>query len=132
MTAALPATRNGPPSPQTETIATATPVTAQPQSAAPAPAAQTIVTPKVVPTSSAFDLGALVNSIEIPENEQVPSQVPVDLTKLKAAAPKASALDAAKTTKIDPKAAAKAKLEKSKSGTRLGANCHRRRERAWL
>jgi Flp pilus assembly protein TadD len=35
-----------------------------------------------------FDLGALVESIEVPEDEKRPSVAPVDLTKIKAAPPK--------------------------------------------
>jgi Flp pilus assembly protein TadD len=109
----VPTTLNGPPAPQasTLTVATAAPVTIQPQLAAPVPTPQPTATPVAVPASSTFDLGALVSSIEIPESEQVPSQVPVDLKKLKPAAPKVAAVDAAKTAKVDPKAAAKAKAE---------------------
>jgi Flp pilus assembly protein TadD len=50
--------------------------------------------------SSRFDLGAIVEAIDIPESEQRPSQIPVDLKKLKP------------VVKIDPKLAAKAKAEK--------------------
>lgn len=50
--------------------------------------------------SSRFDLGAIVEAIDIPESEQRPSQVPVDLKKLKP------------VVKVDPKLAAKAKAEK--------------------
>lgn len=50
--------------------------------------------------SSRFDLGAIVDAIDIPESEQRPSQVPVDLKKLKP------------VVKVDPKLAAKAKAEK--------------------
>ncbi len=50
--------------------------------------------------SSRFDLGAIVEAIDIPESEQRPSQVPVDLKKLKP------------VVKVDPKLAAKAKVEK--------------------
>lgn len=111
--AVLPAALNGPPAPQATTMVAATPVAVQPQLAAPVPAPQPAATSVAVPASSAFDLGALVSSIDIPESEQVPSQVPVDLRKLKSAAPKLAAVDAAKAAKVDPKAAAKAKLEKA-------------------
>lgn len=112
-TAVLPTTLNGPPEPPASTsiAMAAAPVTVQPQPAAPVPTPQPTPTAVAVPASSAFDLGALVSSIEIPESEQVPSQVPVDLKKLKPAAPKVAAVDAAKTAKVDPKAAAKAKAE---------------------
>ena len=50
--------------------------------------------------SSRFDLAAIVEAIDIPESEQRPSQVPVDLKKLKP------------VVKVDPKLAAKAKAEK--------------------
>jgi Flp pilus assembly protein TadD len=50
--------------------------------------------------SSRFDLGAIVEAIDIPESEQRPSQIPVDLKKLKP------------VVKVDPKLAAKAKAEK--------------------
>lgn len=109
--AALPVTNSGPPAPQTAPVTVAAPVDMKPQvvvttTAAPAPA-----TSVAVPASTAFDLGALVSSIEIPESEQVPSQIPVDLKKLKPAAPKVAAVDTVKTAKIDPRAAAKAKVE---------------------
>jgi hypothetical protein len=87
------------------TLAVATP----PQ---PAPA-KIIAAPTSVPASTAsagFSLDAIVGAIEIPESEQRPSEVPVDLKKLKPVTPKAAA-DASKAPKIDPKAAAKAKLE---------------------
>ena len=61
--------------------------------------------------SSGFDLGAVVASIEIPEGEQLPSQVPVDLKSLKPVMTKVAA-ERAKIAKVDPKIAAKAKLEK--------------------
>lgn len=61
--------------------------------------------------SSGFDLGAVVASIEIPEGEQLPSQVPVDLKSLKPVMTKVAA-ERAKVAKVDPKIAAKAKLEK--------------------
>jgi Flp pilus assembly protein TadD len=89
------------------TLAAATP----PQ---PAPA-KIVAAPTAVPASTAtasagFSLDAIVGAIEIPESEQRPSEVPVDLKKLKPVTPKAVA-DASKAPKIDPKAAAKAKLE---------------------
>ena len=87
------------------TLAAATP----PQ---PAPA-KIIAAPTSVPASTAsagLSLDAIVGAIEIPESEQRPSEVPVDLKKLKPVTPKAVA-DASKAPKIDPKAAAKAKLE---------------------
>lgn len=107
----LPATLNGLPAPQAGAVVAATPVTIQPQLAAPVPTSQPAATEVAVPASSAFDLGALVSSIEIPESEQVLSQVPVDLRKLKPATPKLAAVDASKAAKVDPKAAAKTKLE---------------------
>ena len=60
------------------------------------------------PTTVPFDLAAIVGSIEIPESEQKASAVPVDLKKLKPAAPKVAAVDIAKAVKVDPKTAAKA------------------------
>lgn len=56
--------------------------------------------PAVRVASSRFDLGAIVEAIDIPESEQRPSQIPVDLKKLKP------------VVKVDPKLAAKAKAEK--------------------
>lgn len=85
--------------------------------------AASVVSPIVsaAPTSSppiqpsrtpAFDLASIVSAIEIPESEQKPSAVPVDLKKIKPAAPKLAAADtSAKTAKVDPKIAAKAKAE---------------------
>ena len=61
--------------------------------------------------SSSFNLSAIVEAIDIPESEQQPSQVPVDLKKLKPQAPKATA-EPVKVAKVDPKIAAKAKAEK--------------------
>lgn len=67
------------------------------------------ITPSATP---AFDLASIVSAIEIPESEQKPSAVPVDLKKIKPVAPKSvGAVDVAKTAKIDPKAAAKTKAE---------------------
>jgi tetratricopeptide (TPR) repeat protein len=64
--------------------------------------------PPLLVASSIFDLGAIVEAIDIPESEQQPSQVPVDLKKLKPLAPKATAEPA----KVDPKVLAKAKAQK--------------------
>jgi len=50
--------------------------------------------------SPSFNLSAIVAAIDIPESEQRPSQIPVDLKKLKP------------VVKVDPKLAAKAKAEK--------------------
>lgn len=100
------------------TVAGTTPIAQEPVSIAavtpsqPAPA-KIIAAPTSVPASTAsagFSLDAIVGAIEIPESEQRPSEVPVDLKKLKPVTPKAVA-DASKAPKIDPKAAAKAKLE---------------------
>jgi Flp pilus assembly protein TadD len=67
----------------------------------------------VAPASTpAFDLAAVVGAIEIPESEQKPSAIPVDLKKIKPAAPKIAAAEtSSKTPKVDPKVAAKAKAE---------------------
>ena len=100
------------------TIAAATPTAQEPVSLAAATPPQTapakiIAAPTAVPASTAsvgFSLDAIVGAIEIPESEQRPSEIPVDLKKLKPVTPKAAA-DASKAPKIDPKAAAKAKLE---------------------
>lgn len=73
-----------------------------------------IVVPPVATASPtpAFDLASIVSAIEIPESEQKPSAVPVDLKKIKPAAPKTAAVEpATKTAKLDPKAAVKAKAE---------------------
>ena len=100
------------------TVAGTTPTAQEPVTLAsvtppqPAPA-KIIAAPTSVPASTAsagFSLDAIVGAIEIPESEQRPSEVPVDLKKLKPVTPKAVA-DASKAPKIDPKAAAKAKLE---------------------
>lgn len=104
------------------TVAAATPPAQEPVMLAaatppqPAPA-KIIAAPTAVPASTAtasasagFSLDAIVGAIEIPESEQRPSEIPVDLKKLKPVTPKAAA-DASKAAKIDPKAAAKAKLE---------------------
>jgi tetratricopeptide (TPR) repeat protein len=72
-------------------------------------------TPETVPAASvssrSFDLSAIVQAIDIPESEQRPSQVPVDLKTLKPQAPKATA-ESVKVAKVDPKIAAKAKAER--------------------
>ncbi len=100
------------------TVAGTTPTAQEPVSLAaatppqPTPA-KIIAAPTSVPASTAsagFSLDAIVGAIEIPESEQRPSEIPVDLKKLKPVTPKAVA-DASKAPKIDPKAAAKAKLE---------------------
>jgi Flp pilus assembly protein TadD len=100
------------------TVAGTTPTAQEPVSIAavtppqPTPA-KIIAAPTAMPASTAsagFSLDAIVGAIEIPESEQRPSEVPVDLKKLKPVTPKAVA-DASKAPKIDPKAAAKAKLE---------------------
>jgi Flp pilus assembly protein TadD len=100
------------------TVAGTTPTAQEPVSLAaatppqPTPAKITAA-PTSVPASTAsagFSLDAIVGAIEIPESEQQPSEIPVDLKKLKPVTPKAAA-DASKAPKIDPKAAAKAKLE---------------------
>ncbi|WP_397576003.1 hypothetical protein [Sphingorhabdus sp.] len=100
------------------TVAGTTPTAQEPVSLAaatppqPTPAKITAA-PTSVPASTAsagFSLDAIVGAIEIPESEQQPSEIPVDLKKLKPVTPKAVA-DASKAPKIDPKAAAKAKLE---------------------
>lgn len=77
--------------------------TIEPPPAAQAPAVAVQATepaPAAPVASSRFDLGAIVEAIDIPESEQRPSQVPVDLKKLKP------------VVKVDPKLAAKAKAEK--------------------
>ena len=104
------------------TVAAATPSAQEPVMLAaatppqPAPA-KIIAAPTAVPASTAsapasagFSLDAIVGAIEIPAREQRPSEVPVDLKKLKPVTTKAAA-DVSKAAKIDPKAAAKAKLE---------------------
>lgn len=100
------------------TVAGTTPTAQEPVSLAaatppqPTPA-KIIAAPTSVPASTAsagFSLDAIVGAIEIPEGEQRPSEIPVDLKKLKPVMPKAAG-DASKAPKIDPKAAAKAKLE---------------------
>lgn len=89
----------------------------QAQATLPTPAVVDVAAPTPTPVpaaaaSAGFSLDAIVGSIEIPESEQRPSQVPVDLKKLKPVTPKTvAAVDASKIAKVDPKLAAKAKLE---------------------
>ena len=98
------------------TVAVTTPTAQEPVSLAAATPPQPAIimaAPAAVPASTAsagFSLDAIVGAIEIPESEQRPSEVPVDLKKLKPVTTKAAA-DASKAPKLDPKAAAKAKLE---------------------
>ena len=47
----------------------------------------TVPKPVVAPPEKSFDLGALVESIEVPEDEKRPSVAPVDLKKIKTTAP---------------------------------------------
>ena len=82
-----------------------------PSAAVPTPAPTPTPAPVRV-ASASFDLGAIVGSIDIPESEQRPSLVPVDLKKLKPTLPKAALAVPIKPAKIDPKIAAKAKAEK--------------------
>lgn len=91
-------------SPITQTVAVVTPAAVQTVQAV-APAAQPVPAPTSAPT---FDLAAIVSSISIPESEQKPSAVPVDLSKLRSLTPKPAAADAVKGAKVDPKAATKA------------------------
>jgi len=87
-------------------------VDAPPISQAAAIASQTPETVPAAPVGSrSFDLSAIVQAIDIPESEQRPSQVPVDLKTLKPQAPKATA-ESVKVAKVDPKIAAKAKAER--------------------
>jgi len=87
-------------------------VDAPPISQAAAIASQTPETVPAAPVGSrSFDLSAIVKAIDIPESEQRPSQVPVDLKTLKPQAPKATA-ESVKVAKVDPKIAAKAKAER--------------------
>jgi Flp pilus assembly protein TadD len=109
-TAALPAAITPTPTQSGGSIQDALPISQAPNAAGQAPEPA----PAVPVASSSFDLGAIVEAIDIPESEQQPSQVPVDLKKLKPLAPKATAeqLKVAKVAKVDPKIAAKAKAEK--------------------
>lgn len=64
---------------------------------------QAVTNTQTAQADANFDLGALVESIEVPDDEKRPSVEPVDLKKIKAAAPKTDAAgakpDAGKTTK---------------------------------
>ncbi|WP_432815208.1 hypothetical protein [Sphingorhabdus sp.] len=103
-TAAVPAAIASVPTQSGGSIKEALPISQAPAITAPAsePA------PAVPVASSSFNLGAIVGAIDIPESEQQPSQVPVDLKKLKPRVPKATAEPA----KVDPKVLAKAKAQK--------------------
>jgi Flp pilus assembly protein TadD len=81
------------------------------------PAAVEVATPAPAETPKAddkgFDLGSVVESIAIPEKEQVREVAPVDLKAIKPAAPKAeepSKTDAAKGAKTGKAAAAPARI----------------------
>lgn len=106
-TAALPAAITPVPTQSGGSIQEAVPISQAPNAAGQAPEPA----PAEPVASSSFDLGAIVEAIDIPESEQQPSQVPVDLKKLKPLAPKATA-EPVKVAKVDPKAVAKAKAEK--------------------
>ncbi|MGB5077271.1 MAG: SPOR domain-containing protein [Sphingorhabdus sp.] len=59
----------------------------------------------VASVAHSFDLAAIVGAIEIPESEQRPSAIPVDLKKLKALPPKPTSNEASgKSVKSDAKA----------------------------
>ena len=103
-TAAVPAAIAPVPTPNSGSIKQALPILQAPAVAGPAPEP----VPAVPVASSSFDLGAIVGAIDIPESEQQPSQVPVDLKKLKPLTPKATA----ERAKVDPKLVAKAKAQK--------------------
>ena len=106
-TAAVPAAIASVPTQSGGSIKEALPISQAPAITAPAPEPA----PTVPVASSSFNLGAIVGAIDIPESEQQPSQVPVDLKKLKPLAPKATA-EPAKVAKVDPKVLAKAKAQK--------------------
>jgi Flp pilus assembly protein TadD len=107
------------PQPNAPTITSAAKATADVSAVDAPPIAQAAAiasqTPETVPAapvgSRSFDLSAIVQAIDIPESEQRPSQVPVDLKTLKPQAPKATA-ESVKVAKVDPKIAAKAKAER--------------------
>ena len=103
-TAAVPAAVTPAPTPNSGSIKEALPISQAPAVAGQAPEP----VPAVPVASSSFDLGAIVGAIDIPESEQQPSQVPVDLKKLKPLTPKATA----ERAKVDPKLVAKAKAQK--------------------
>jgi Flp pilus assembly protein TadD len=97
------------PEPAVPVLASATPTSAMPD-AMPQPvpteieqpqptiaAAQTVEPAPQPAVEKTFDLGALVESIEVPEEEKKPSVAPVDLKKIKAATPK----DEASTASVD-------------------------------
>ncbi len=73
----------------------AQPVIEEPKYVEPTPVEPT---PVAVATEKSFDLGALVESIEVPEDEKRPSVAPVDLKKIKTATPKPEAV----TAKAEP------------------------------
>jgi Flp pilus assembly protein TadD len=107
------------PKPNAPTITSAAKATADVSAVDAPPIAQAAAiasqTPETVPAapvgSRSFDLSAIVQAIDIPESEQRPSQVAVDLKTLKPQAPKATA-ESVKVAKVDPKIAAKAKAER--------------------
>ena len=103
-TAAVPAAVTPVPTPNSGSIKEALTISQAPAVAGQAPEP----VPAVPVASSSFDLGAIVGAIDIPESEQQPSQVPVDLKKLKPLTPKATA----ERAKVDPKLVAKAKAQK--------------------
>lgn len=76
--------------------------TSAPAAAVPSPA------PQPAAAAPAFDLAAIVGSIQVPDSEKQ-SVAAVDLKKIKPTLPKTAAVEPSKTAKIDPKAAAKAK-----------------------
>lgn len=86
--------------------ATATTITTNPPPAIIVPV-EIASLPAPTVRKSPFDLAAIVGSIEIPESEQKPSAVPVDLKKLKVLPPKSATVEAVKGGKVDPKSAAK-------------------------
>jgi Flp pilus assembly protein TadD len=92
-----------------ETVASSAPATTEimPAAATPTPAPVEVASaPFPAPVvEKPFDLGALVASIDVPDAEKKPSVAPVDLKKIKAAAPKP---DAAATAKADAAKSAKA------------------------
>lgn len=65
--------------------------------------------PQPVAAAPVFDLASIVGSIQVPDSEKQ-TVAAVDLKKIKPTVPKTAAVETAKTAKIDPKAAAKAKL----------------------
>jgi Flp pilus assembly protein TadD len=78
----------------------------------PPAAVTTTALPASQAVTPAFDLAAVVSSIQIPESEQKPSATPVDLKKIKPVLPKSAAVDPlTKSAKVDTKTAAKAKPE---------------------